>query len=88
MVNLCDAIVGSVTSSKTFTTKQTSAALVTDALRMHLNVVKAITESSAVSLGFWRKTSGMDIYRPRRLYLDQIRAMYCIKGYAEQNVCV
>ena len=24
---------------------------------MHLNVVKAITESSAVSLGFWRKPS-------------------------------
>ena len=34
------------------TTKQTSAPLVTDALTMQLDVVKAITESSAVSLGF------------------------------------
>ena len=30
---------------------------VTDALTKHLNVVKVITESSAVSLGFWRKPS-------------------------------
>ena len=28
---------------------------------MHLNVVKAITESSAVSLGFWRKPSDTDM---------------------------
>ena len=28
---------------------------------MHLNVVKAITESSAVSLGFWWKTSDTDV---------------------------
>ena len=27
---------------------------------MQLNVVKAITESSVVSLGFWRKPSDMD----------------------------
>ena len=28
---------------------------------MQLNIVKAITESSAVSLGFWRKPSDMDL---------------------------
>ena len=37
----------------TVTTKQMSARLITDALTMQLNVVKAITESSAVSLGFF-----------------------------------
>ena len=36
--------------------KKTSAPLVTDALTMQLNVVKAITESIAVSLGFFSKT--------------------------------
>ena len=38
-------------------TKQTSAPLATDALTMQLNVVKAITECSAVSLGFLLKPS-------------------------------
>ena len=28
---------------------------------MQLNVVKAITESSAISLGFWRKPSDTDM---------------------------
>ena len=28
---------------------------------MHLNVVYAVTESSAVSLGFWRKPSDTDM---------------------------
>ena len=42
-------------------TKQKSPLLVTDALTMHLNVVKAITESSAVSLSFWRKPSDTDM---------------------------
>ena len=28
---------------------------------MHLNVVKAIAESSAASLGFWRKPSDTDM---------------------------
>ena len=32
-----------------------------DALTMQLNVVKAITESSAVSLGFWRHPSDTDM---------------------------
>ena len=54
-VNLCDAILGSVTSSMHSTTKRTSAPLVTIARTMHLNVVKAITENSAVSL-FFKKT--------------------------------
>ena len=42
-------------------TKQMSALLVTDALKMQLNVVKAITESSAVSLSFWQKPSDTDM---------------------------
>ena len=41
--------------------QKTSTPLVTYALTMHLNVVKAITDSSAVSLGFWRKPSDTDI---------------------------
>ena len=28
---------------------------------MHLNFVKAVTENSAVSLGFWRKPSDTDM---------------------------
>ena len=59
----CDVIMGSVKSSMHShdTTKQTSVPLVTDALTMQLNVVKAITESSAVSLCFWRKPSDTDM---------------------------
>ena len=46
----------------TVTTKQMSARLITDALTMQLNVVKAITESSAVSLVFFlQKPSDTDM---------------------------
>ena len=45
---------------------------------MHLNAVKVITESSAVSLGFY-ENQVIWICRPRRLYQGPIRNMYCIK---------
>ena len=40
---------------------KTNERTLTDALTMHLNFVKAITESSAVLLGFWRKLSDTDM---------------------------
>ena len=64
---------GSVTS---VTTKQTSTPLVTDALTMQLNVVKAITESSAVSLGFWRKPS--DTNMQTWLHFYQTRSAWSV----------
>ena len=50
----------SVTSSM-HSRDKTTTPLVTDAITMLLNVVKAITESRAVSFGFWRKSSDMDM---------------------------
>ena len=43
---------------------------------MHLNFVKAITDSSAISLFY--ENHVIRICKPRRLYQGQIRAMYWI----------
>ena len=59
----------------TVMTKQTSAFLVSDALTMQLNVVKAITESSAVSLLTKTKWYGYADHA-RRLYQGQFRAKH------------
>ena len=41
--------------------KQMSAPLVANVPTMHLNILKAIIKSSAVSFGFWRKPSDTDM---------------------------
>ena len=60
--------------------KTNERTLANDALTMQLNVVKAITESSAVSLSFWR-IQVIRICRPRRLYQGQFRAKYWKNTY-------
>ena len=76
---------GSVTHQYTVMTKQTSAPLVTDALTMQLNVVKAVTESSAGSLLFYFYENQMiRLCRPRRLYQGQFRTFGQIMAWPAQ----